>query len=446
MLELKSKASLGNPNRKWQQKEIPITSFNCFASFEVMDRVAALCKEAGFTVLEFQRRDEKEIACAVEACRRHGLSYMLDDFRTFGAFQDTRMAPWTEDTLAAAVETYGKDPAFFGYYVWDEPFPGQFPPARQVVDGLEKLDPAHIPYTVALPSYQDRYTWSNDKYTDYLTEYANVIQPPVLSLDYYPFFFEARNPGELDRGNLYNDLGLLRKLSLEMNTPFWFYFQCWRHRSNLETPPMTSEMVRFQFYNVLLHGGRGMQWFIIFDNIITRDGRKGYQFELAKELNAECKALENILLGLTSRAVYYGSAIPRPGQEDQNALLGLRHEDLVRPGQFDAGEPINSRFGDDIRLDPIFSEVPQGISIGRFDDGYGHDYAMIQNRDFEAFADIALPLRSAKRLVEVSRKDGSISVLAQKADCIRMELRPGDAVLLRLDDPDTACEEIRYIY
>ena len=447
MQELKSKASFGNPNRAWRQKEIPITSFNCFATFETMDRVAALCKEAGFTALEFQRRDEKEIACAVEACRKHGLQYMLDDFRWFGAFQDSRMAPWTQETRAKAADVYANDPAFFGYYVWDEPFPGQFPLARQVTDELERIDPAHFPYSVALPSYQDRYTWPNEKYESYLREYTEVIQPPVLSLDYYPFFFEARNPGELDRGNLYNDLGLLRKLSLETNTPFWFYFQCWRHRSNLESPPMTGEMVRFQFYNVLLHGGRGMQWFIIFDNIVTRDGRKGYQFELAKELNAECKALENVLLGLTSRAVYYGNAIPRPGQEDQNALLGLRPEDdLARPGQYDSSEPVNSRFGDDIRLDPIFSAVPCGITIGRFDDGYGHDYAMIQNRDFEAFADIALPLRAPKRLVEISRRDGRITVLAQSANHIRMELRPGDAVLLRLDDPDSPCEEIRYLY
>ena len=446
MLELKSKASFGNPNRRWRQKEIPITSFNCFTSFEVMDRVAELCKEAGFTVLEFQRRDGREISCAVEACRRHGLGYMLDDFRYFGAFQDTRMSPWTPETLVKAAELYKDDPAFYGYYIWDEPYPGQFPLARQVTDKLEQLDPDHIPFTVALPSYQDRYTWPNEKFEAYLTEYTEVIQPPVLSLDYYPFFFEARNPGELDRGNLYNDLGLLRKLSLETNTPFWFYFQCWRHYSNLKAPPMTDSMVRFQFYNVLLHGGRGMQWFIIFDNIITRDGRKGYQFETAKELNAECKALENILLGLTSRAVYYGSAIPLPWQTDEEQDSAPSEDGASRPVSGSREVPLNSRFGDNIRLDPIFSEIPQGITIGRFDDGYGHDYAMIQNRDFEAFADISLPLRSEKRLAEVSRKDGSLSVTAQRTDCIRMELRPGDAVLLRLDDPASPFEEIRYLY
>lgn len=443
MLELKSKASLGNPNRSWRQKEIPITSFNCFTSFEVMDRVAELCKEAGFTALEFQRRNEKEIACAIESCRRHGLGYMLDDFRYFGAFQDSRMSPWTEETLAKAAELYRDDPAFFGYYVWDEPYPGQFPLDRTVTDELERLDPAHIPYSVALPSYQDRYTWANEKYAEYLTEYAHVIQPPVLSLDYYPFFFEARNPGELDRGNLYNDLGLLRKLSLKTDTPFWFYFQCWRHYANLKAPPMTNDMVRFQFYNALLHGGRGMQWYIIFDNIITRDGRKGYQFELAKELNAECKALENILLGLTSRAVYYGSAIPLPWKADDDEP----DEDSASVSMLEEqNAPLNSRFGDDISLDPIFSEIPRGISIGRFDDGYGHDYAMIQNRDFETFADINLPLRTEKRLVEVSKKDGGLSVLSQKTNCISAELRPGDAILLRLDDPDSVCEEIRYLY
>ena len=209
---------------------------------------------------------------------------------------------------------------------------------------------------------------------------------------------------------------------------------------------MTDSMVRFQFYNVLLHGGRGMQWYIIFDNIITRDGRKGYQFETAKELNAECKALENILLGLTSRAVYYGSAIPLPWQADEEQDSAPSEDGASRPVSGSREVPLNSRFGDNIRLDPIFSEIPQGITIGRFDDGYGHDYAMIQNRDFEAFADISLPLRSEKRLAEVSRKDGSLSVTAQRTDCIRMELRPGDAVLLRLDDPASPFEEIRYLY
>lgn len=412
MRTLQNRASLGNPARRWRQTSIPVTTFQAFPSLDRIDDVARLAKEAGFTVLEFLKQLPPEaLDAAVAACEKYDLGFLLEDWRYWGAFQDACMAPWTPEKLAEGVARYTRSPNLFGYYVWDEPYPGQFPLARRVIDQLERLDPARLPFTVALPSYNERYRWDNGRYEEYLTEYFRVIQPPVVSLDYYPFFFEARTAEEMNRSHLFDDIGLLRRISLAHDTPLWFYFQCWRHSAG--DPPMTAEMTRMQFYNALLHGAKGMQWFIIFDYIITHSGQKGYLFSCARQLNTELHALESTLLALTSERVYHG---------------GL----------------TDCRFGDDLAADPLLCAVPAFVSVGTFGDGYGNRYAMVLNRNFEAELDVALPLRQPRRIYRVSRQTGAQEVYAQNAQTLTLHLAAGDAELFRLEAPEGAPEPIRY--
>lgn len=272
------------------------------------------------------------------------------------------------------VELYRRHPLMFGYYVWDEPYPQQYPMAREQVDRIQGCDPEHIAYTVALPSYNERYRWDNGKFEEYLREYARVIQPSVLALDYYPFFWEAVTPQDLDRSQLYNDIGLLRRIALEQDTPMWFYFQCWPHVQ--KERQMTGAQVRCQLYNALLYGAKGLQYYIIYPYIVTPEGEKGCLFDQVKELNHEVRALRNTLLALTSRRVYHG------------------------------GE-VNDRFAQSWEEDPVLAKLEDGFSAGRFDDGYGNDYLLWQNRDFERAKTGCLTLRRPMRVYEVDKKDGA---------------------------------------
>ena len=65
-----------------------------------------------------------------------------------------------------------------GYYIWDEPYgEGELERARRETDLFQFADPARVPFNVAIPSYNDKFTWQNGEFADYLDRYCRIIDP-----------------------------------------------------------------------------------------------------------------------------------------------------------------------------------------------------------------------------------------------------------------------------
>jgi len=403
-----------NPRRRWTQKEFVLTTFKVVPNEGCLEKALIHAKEAGFNYVEFTWTNQQVCRQAVEICDRLGLKAMVQDTSLFGGFQESIKGPEDQESLKKAVELYGSHKSLGVYYVWDEPYPEQFECARRQIDILEELDPDRLPFTVALPSYNPRFTWQNGQFSDYLGQYAEKLDPPVFSMDYYPFFWEIKTSQDLDRSNVWKDLGCQWKKALEKGIPLWFYIQSVGDVPNNLTGGLTAEQVRVQVYYTLLHGAKGISYYNIISSIVTFDGEKGDLFESTKQLNAELSNLGKTLLHLTSRAIYHGGAVEDP-------------------------------YADAVKTSKILEDLPEHISAGLLEDAEGRCYLLVMNRDFEKPVSASVSFREPQRVYEVDKGDGSQRIFLENSLTLPVNLAPGDGALYRLQKAEEPAYLVEYV-
>ena len=417
------RAPVGNPARKYRQDKLIISTFN--AHTENVRRGMELCKELGFDMVEFGWVNPEDSLKCMTACEETGLDGIFQNWEAFGGFQAAKGEHKADlYKLAEYLEHTKKYRHVAGYYVWDEPLADKkIEAAAEQVRLMEMLDPKRLPFTVAIPSYNKEKTWKNKGFEGYLRKYTEVIQPAVLSLDYYPFFFGKPEPADqLDSSELFLDIALLRKLSLEKQIPMWFYFQTQDDPGTYAYTSFLPEKVRMQQYNALLHGAKGLQNYNVFNGAINKDSTPGPLFFFTKDLNRRSHQLGKTFMALTSVGVFHS---PEVLKENPN---------------FDAyRQPVA-----DSRILGM-EELPQRCSVGEFTDSEGNPYLFIQNRDVYSRRTFELKLKKGFRVYEVSQEDGMQSVKADKTEELKVSLVPGDAVLLRFQDWEEQAYLIDYV-
>ena len=133
--------------------------------------------------------------------------------------------------------------------------------------------------------------------------------------------------------------------------------------------------------------------------------------------------LGNTLLALDNKAVYHSS-------------------DLQVYGKY--GE-IYKKYADSIADSAIFEgTLPNRTSVSEFADDYGNTYVFVLNREFEKELNAEIPLKGAYNLYEVSREDGKQYLKDENVSSIQVSLAPGDAVLLRLQNPGEELYTVDY--
>ena len=83
-------------------------------------------------------------------------------------------------------------PAFYGYYLTDEPKAGAFPAPGKLVAHVRERDPAHLGFINLNPTYASNThlgTKGNtvEAYAEHLRQYVKIVQPALLSHDHYQF-------------------------------------------------------------------------------------------------------------------------------------------------------------------------------------------------------------------------------------------------------------------
>ncbi len=407
-----NRAPLGNPHRVWRQDNFVLSTFS--ARGKNMRDTLENCAYAGFNLVEMGWASHEQAEEALRLCEELDLKLVFQDFTKFGGMQGRHLErKSTPAEIKAVVDHVRPYKSCIGYYVWDEPYvDDQLAEARRVVDMFQHEDPDRCPFTVAIPSYNDLYTWKNGLFAGYLHKYVTVIDPPMLSLDYYPIGLPGYNDeAQLDNSLMWCDLGLMRKLARQYQMPLWFYYQAVNlHKyAHFEFP-----MVRMMMYAAVLYGAKGLQQFTSVDATTTAAGGKGPIHAETKEIHRELTKLGNTLMALDSRYVFHSA-------------------DLL------PGSPWMSGLSDDILdSDVLAAPLPNRVSVGELTDCEDNRYMLVLNRDFTVEKQISLPLKKSCRLYELSRETGRQSVICDCADTIDVTLAPGDAVLLRVQD---ACEE-----
>lgn len=434
---------LGNKRFAWKQKEFTLSTFSGFPQsgtqegdiHEVADRYARHHKEAGFNLMELGWVEHEGSWAAVEACEKNQINLIFQDMSMMGGmsfhYVDRKVSRKEMEVVVSKL----KDKKYtIGYYVWDEPqSEKQMAEARRQMDILQELDPDALLFTVAVPDYNldpDRNgglgdTWENGRYVPYIEKFAEKMDPPVMSFDYYPVgnYFTAW-PGhtynyenQLDDSFMLLTMAVSRDVAQKREIPFWFYYQGYKLYQCTREEDFIFPMVRCFMYSAILYGAKGLQNYATGEKgnrFLNPDGSKGDFFEDQKQIHMEIRNLGNTLMALDSKRIIHSSDL-LPGCEYTKPYFNTVEES------------------------PIFAgELPKRTSVGELEDKYGNQYAVILNRDYEKTSEISLCLKDYFRVYEVSKEDGKQRMIADRVKKLALTLQPGDAVLYRFQH---ACED-----
>ena len=439
---LKRKA-LGNKRFNWKQRDFVLSTFNCIA--EDVDMAVKNCKEAGFNLLEVGWGRHDKVWETVDMCEKHGIDLIFQDLSLFGGMMDQHdKRPVDDNVIRETAAVLKNKKHTIGYYVWDEPHLDYLcKEARRQSDILLECDPDALLFSVFPPSYNPGPTWDNGQYYDAFEEYIKVLDPPVVSMDYYPVGdyedlygeFKYTDETQIDNSPIWIDLAVGRNLARKYNLPFWFYYQG-SHVFNTEK--LEFSMVRAMMYLGALYGAKGLQNYTVTgtlkvssenlnyprtETVLLATGEKGEFFEQQKEIHKEFKNLGNTLMALTNNAVYHS-------------------KDAMPFGKY---AEIYKKFEDKIENSKLLSgELPKRTSVGEFCDEYGNNYIFVLNRDFYKELDAQIELKGKFNIYEVSRKDGKQYLISENTDCIKVDLNCGDAILLRVQPANEEICTIEY--
>lgn len=410
---------LGNPRRVWRQNNFVLSTFQ--GKGTNMRNAIENCVEAGLNMLELGWASPEQAQEALRLCEELDIDLIFQDFSIYGGMQernvDRHISP---ETARQVVDMIRPWKCVVGYYVWDEPYHDEdLAEARYQIDLLLALDPEKAGFTCAIPSYNGLYKWENGEFPAYLRRYADKIEPPVLSLDYYPIgngkFYSVED--QLDKSLFWCDLEMMRKVCREKNLPLWFYYQAF---DRFSTEHYIFPMTRMMMNAAVLYGAKGLQNFTAPSSITYSTGDKGKYFNEIKEINAEFKKLGNTLMALDSKYVFHS----------KDLLPGCTYEEGLC---------------DDISESSVLGcELPTRVSVGELVDAYGNTYLFILNRDYYKDAEFSLALKEKSRLYLVSKQDGRQYVAEEETDKINVKLIPGEAVLYRVQKASDEAFTVEY--
>ena len=406
---------LGNPHRAWKQDNFILSNFAALATD--MRKAIRNCKEAGFNMVEIGCAKPEQAADAVTYCEQEGLDLIYQNLQRYGGMQHHRF--FENNGLAGVINELRKYKRVVGYYIWDEPYlDDQLADTRELMDVCQREAPHLLPFTVAIPSYNNKFTWGNGEFPAYLERFVTTIDPPMLSLDYYPVGMGTHNETvQFDRTNMWSDLGLMKKLGEKYDMPIWFYYQG-QNLHNVEF--FIFPMVRAMMYAGVLYGAKGLQHYTARGAIITNDGDKDIFFEDQKAIHVEFKNLGDTLMAINCKRVIHDESL-KPACEMFAELHNTIEESAYLTGK-----------------------LQNRISVSEYEDEYGNGYMLILNRDYMESKTVTLELNGNYRIYEVSKEDGLQYVKSDSTNKIEVDLIPGDAVLYRLQKAEEEAFTIEY--
>lgn len=433
---------LGNPRRKWTQDNFVLSQFKAYGNN--MRKCVKACADVGFDTVELGWASDEQADAAVQLCEQFGLRLIYQNMSRFGGAWDRDPingnhgryfskiyqrnidnGKWenssfhSETDIRKVIAEKRKWNSVVGYYIWDEPFfEEQFEICRKLTDDCENEDSTALAFTVANPSYNPYFKWEGNAYPAYVERYADIIDPPVLSFDYYPIGRPEQNEEvQLDNSPMWCDLAAVKRVADLRKIPFWFYYQGVNFQ---DAPLFTFPMIRLSMYAGAMYGAKALQHYCSTDSIVDADGNRLPFFEPQKQINAEFKALGDTLMALECKRVFH----------DDSCLVDFEPmKQYVQPLS-------DSAF--------LSEKLPYRTSIGEFEDSYGNLYMMVLNRDYLTDKTVKLKLNNDYRVYEVNRDDGMQYVKNDSADMLSLDLEAGDAVLLRLQPAEEEAFTVEY--
>jgi len=381
---------------EWKQEEFYISTFAPISvDSQYMENSLRLCKEAGLNLIEVRSTS------VIEMCKRVGLKTILD----IGKWKGNE---YTEKSLYTIMSENQFNSNNIGYYTWDEVPAGNLKDAKKKNAVIEKYDPARLPYSILYPSY-GKITWNTDyRYDEYVKDYLDIVNPMVLSFDYYPihaFGLRSNNVKNVMTCEWWRDMGLMRKLSNEYNKPFWYYVQS----VDIETSSVdyiTQPQIALQLYAGLAYGADCLSYYLTPGYIYSKDGKeKTDHFDEGAALNERIMNIGKLLFARKSEKIYH------TGFSATDVLLGIN----------------NKFYLDKLSNSDLISSAPDDLIISQFD-GEDGKYLLVVNKNYVSSAVGNLTIKTQKRVSQFNANNGVYTNLGT-IDSIKLNIQPGEGVV-----------------
>lgn len=417
--KLLARYPIGNPRRVWRQDNFVLSISNPGPKgLDVDDEVTGqkirrsvkTCTEAGFNMLECLWASPYTGEQIVKTAEALGNRVLFQNLKRFGGYAENRTYCKTND-LAGVMRDMRPWNCVAGYFVWDEPTPDEeLQTVRDMIDLCEREQPEKLAFTAANPSYKWCFRWEEGKFIPYIDRFSDIIDPPVLSFDYYPI---GRNEysveGQLDGSHLWYDLEVVRRAAAKRGMPMWHYYQGQKYHFHEYAYDFTAAMARMLANAGILYGVKGLHAYTEFEGPVNpEDGGPGIFFEQTKQYNTEIRTLNNTLMALTCDRVIHDSTL-------------LADCPVMAEHRTPMGES-----------ELLTGELSPRISISEHSDAYGNRYLMVLNRDFEKSAHIELKLKNPSHVYKVSREDGEQKLVYYCAKRLQGYFAPGMLEIYRI--------------
>jgi hypothetical protein len=281
----------------------------------IRDDIMAGMAAAGFTVSHSAPHPTAAgVDQALEVARRNKVGLLLVH-AAYHVDDDFALTSTRKREIRKLVERVREHPGLYGYHLRDEPSFGLLPVLAQVADYIRQLDPYHLIYINHFPPIRG---WGAATAEWFWREYIRLARPGMLSFDHYPITVGTAEELERGRGlpnvfpahrivvkpDFFECLDLLRNLSNLSGIPFWAFTCAVRHGPY---PTPTEGHIRFQLFNDLAYGARGLQYFTYaHDQAMVRpDGSTTATWEIARRVNAEIHTWAPILRRLRNVGVFH---------------------------------------------------------------------------------------------------------------------------------------------
>ena len=239
-----------------------------------------------------------------------------------GLLTDPLLTPATLDdpakraALEALVSRVRRQPAFYAYFLGDEPKADRFPAIGRLVQFLREKDPAHLAYTNLFPigATNEQLGTTGDPvtaYQAYLDQFVSQVRPALLSYDHYQFQVVGDTPA------YFQNLAMVRRKAVAEGIPFLNIVQACTWSPAFRAP--NEAQLRYLHYTTLAYGGQGISHYVYSHpghtpGVVDAEDRPTPVYGWLKTLNRDFSAIAGQLRSLRSLGAYHAGMLP-PGAE-----------------------------------------------------------------------------------------------------------------------------------
>lgn len=302
-----------------------------------------------------------------------------------------------------AVKILKKYPAFFAYYIEDEPNTSRFDELSDIVTRIAKKDNSHFTYINLFPNYAENDLLKASSYKNYVEQYLLKVKTNLVSFDHYPII------NNTVRSGFYENLEIIRLLSQKFDKPFWG-FACTAIHFNYRQPTLSS--IRLQQFGNILYGAQGIQYYTYWTvnnlhwkqnnysyAIVDENGNPTPTYEVVKTVNKQIQRLAWVFSGSKSEGVFHvGSDIPK-GTTEMKTI----------PGQFSS------------------LSINNGSAIVALMSNKDKKFIIIQNKSLNET--LTLSYKPKRSLKKVNNNTGKIEATVTVSKKYKDIILPGDILI-----------------